>query len=211
MTPPVSAPTFDLREMVRARTRELHDQLEALPLAVSIVEERVTRAHYAALLRNLLPLHRALEAGLAQYRRLGDFVVEGTRAHLIEADLEFFGEASEPVHPVALEVAERTRELCQTEAGALGCAYVVVGSRMGGLVLERHLSRALELEREPGRGLDYHLSGARGFPQRWRGLCGALSSHITGPAEGMAFGKAAVAQMRAFYDLYSALGEELGL
>ena len=89
----------------------------------------------------------------------------------------------------------------------LGVIYVVGGSRMGGLVLVRHLAEGLGLP--PGPGLLYHLEGAEGFPRAWRGVCGRLDGALAGEGEVARFVGAARRTMEEFFGLYGALGREL--
>lgn len=208
MTPPVTATTP--RDSVRRRTRALHDRLEALPLAQAIVAERVEPAHYAALLEHLQPLHRALEAGLAAHPQLASLAAEAERSASLERDLALLPPSPIERHEVAQQVAAQIELLCQEPSGALAAAYVVVGSRMGGRVLVRHLARCLDVPQELGVGLDYHLEGHEGFPQRWRQICASLGEHVA-PHERESFALAGEVAMQCFYDLYQALGRELGL
>lgn len=193
---------------VRAHTQAIHQALEELPLSRAIVDERLTRAGYARLLTELLPLHRALERGLAAYPQLADLRAEAERSALIERDLERWGAGE--VSASGRAAGERYARLTETLIGALGAAYVVVGSRMGSRVLVRHLAPSLGVELEAGQGLDYHLEGAEGFPVRWRAICLGLDGLV--PSSQLeAFAEAGRLGMEAYYQLYAALGAELGL
>lgn len=123
---PAPAPRFESESLLarlRSATSARHATLDrALGPAVSR-----SRASYARFLASSFVAVTALEGAVE--RSLGD----GHRARrgaLIRTDLEALGVAIPPCGP--------TYEL-EDEAAAFGCAYVIEGSALGGVVLARNV------------------------------------------------------------------------
>jgi heme oxygenase len=163
---------------LRAETRALHEEAEAL---VTFVEAAPTPATYRAYLEQMLGFHEPVEALLRSHaglRAAGYDARERGRAHLAAADLRALG-LSEP----ALARLPRCAALpaLPTAGDALGCAYVVEGSTLGGPFLLRQLRPHLGyLEGQATAFLEGY--GAR-TAARWRELCALLAAAPTDSAD----------------------------
>ena len=121
---------MDLHDLLRERTRNAHARLDA---ALDFGKPGcVTRGRYGALLRATLGVVEVLEPAVDAWLgpRPGP-----ARLTCLHADLAALGEGRQQPLP-------RVR-LPGSEAEAYGCAYVLEGSTLGGLVLASIVSRAL--------------------------------------------------------------------
>jgi heme oxygenase len=113
---------LNLLSLLRERTRAQHARLDA---AIDFREHSITPERYGAFLRGVLAVVAPLEHALARWPVLP----EGSRAERVRADLAHLG------------IEEPTGRLLVPSPGALaeayGCAYVLEGSALGGLVLAR--------------------------------------------------------------------------
>jgi heme oxygenase len=145
---------FDGRTSVlaalRAATSEAHAELDSsLALAKSLTPER-----YARFLRASLAVVAPLEARIACW--LG-FPADGVfRTTALRADLSSLG--------AVLEESPATVPSINSLAEAMGAAYVVEGSALGGLVLARTVAKTLG-EEAPRRYLSLRGEDTAG---RWR-------------------------------------------
>jgi heme oxygenase len=121
---------LDLLPLLRQRTRDAHDRLDA---ALDFrTPGTVTLSRYAALLRATLGVVAPLELALAEWLPAPP---GRTRTSCLQADLYALGQAESHL-PVAVR-------LPRTLAEAYGCAYVVEGSSLGGLVVASLVTRDL--------------------------------------------------------------------
>jgi heme oxygenase (biliverdin-IX-beta and delta-forming) len=132
------APSF-LTEL-RAATRDSH---EALDERLVLQPGAVSLPRYAAFLRASLAVVEPVEARVAVWLGATDYV---TRAECLRADLASLGEPPHASHR-GIEVPA-----IASRAAAMGAAYVLEGSTLGGLFLARTLDRGLALE---GRSIRY--------------------------------------------------------
>lgn len=112
---------MELVALLRRRTRAHHARLDA---GIDFSRGDVTHARYAAFLRGILSVVTPLEPVLARW--LGG-ESGPSRAECLRADLASLG-VSAKVEDVAVRLPHNTAE-------AYGCAYVLEGSTLGGLVL----------------------------------------------------------------------------
>jgi heme oxygenase len=150
-------------EQLRAATRDVHESLETLPYARSVLDGSVPLDAYKSFLRAVYLVHVALEqlvesSGRADLRLL--FGVPGQRRSLLERDLADLAVDPNAVDPAALRallLTLRMRLAARREPEQLlGYMYVIEGSQLGGLVQQAALSRRPELQQG---GLAY-LRGA---------------------------------------------------
>jgi len=139
-----------LAETLRDATAGLHREAERSGVIHDLLTRRADRAAFATLLRNLLPVYEALEAGLERHREtplLGRLArPELYRSAALRADLAEFG-GNPPVLGEGLAYAARVAEAASGDgAGLLAFAYVrYMGDLSGGQILNRLLSRTLGL------------------------------------------------------------------
>ncbi|HEX2826945.1 MAG TPA: biliverdin-producing heme oxygenase [Burkholderiales bacterium] len=137
---------MNLLSLLRERTRAPHARLDA---ALDFAVSGLTPDRYAAFLRGVLAVVAPLENALARWPVLPD---GPPRAERVRSDLARLGieeRDADFLVPTPTELAE-----------AYGCAYVLEGSSLGGLVLARSVEENLGSDfptsylrlREPGTG-----------------------------------------------------------
>lgn len=126
----------ELLRQLKEGTHALHLEAEH---RVHILEPSATRDTYRQYLRKMLGFHAPLEealAGSAALQAAGFDSAARRKAPLLVKDLRALGEAGEGARCTRLpDVATLPR--------ALGCAYVLEGSTLGGQYLLRHLGAEL--------------------------------------------------------------------
>jgi heme oxygenase len=156
-----------IRELLRDGTRDHHARAEAcLPFLAPTLD----RAGYAAALAALLGFHAPLESALATapWSRVGLDWSRRRKTALLVTDLERLGWSGAAVAALPRTRVPRPRSL----ATALGCAYVVEGSTLGGQLLRRHVARTLGLGTDDGCAF-LSAYGADVGPM-WRAFVAAL-------------------------------------
>jgi heme oxygenase len=125
---------------LRAATRAEHAAIEA---AVPLVAAGVTLDAYRRYLSRFLGFYEPVEAALASAEgldaHLPDLPARSKRAHLTS---DLLALALAPAEIAGLPRCARAPAVASVPA-ALGCAYVLEGSTLGGLILARHLRGAL--------------------------------------------------------------------
>jgi heme oxygenase len=150
---PPAAAQQPLSRRLRERTAPLHRLAERAGVAPDMLHGRIARPVYALLLRNLLPVYRALEDALqarCDSPLLAPFATPALyRAAALESDLDALAGAawreSLAWLPAGRRYAQRVGE-CAGGDGArlLGHAYVrYLGDLSGGQLLGARLARAL--------------------------------------------------------------------
>lgn len=120
---------MNLLSLLRERTRSQHARLDA---AIDFHEYRITPARYGAFLRGVLAVVTPLEDALAEWPVTPD---GPSRTARLRSDLARLG------IPQAVDSARVRRP--RSLAEAYGCAYVLEGSALGGLVLARTVEESL--------------------------------------------------------------------
>jgi len=147
-----------LLEALRERTKALHALAERTGIVTEILHRRASVVGYALLLRNLLPVYRAMEQSLAAHGTspvVGPIVrPELYRTDAIVADLD----ALAKLHrfnelPQLPEAARYADAIGQAAEGAgvrlIAHAYTrYLGDLSGGQILKRLLERSLDLPGE---------------------------------------------------------------
>jgi heme oxygenase len=150
---------FELITLLREATKEEHAALE---YGMKINQPTVTREDYVAFLRASL-------AALAPFEAAGSVFTDSAvtdRTSRIRSDLEALD--ARPTHREA-----SARWMPTTTSEAVGCAYVIEGSTLGGLVLAKHLGDRLALEANQMRYLRLHGSETR---SRWTAFVDRLET-----------------------------------
>ncbi len=198
-----------LPDRLRSAIADAHTAIEATPMAVAMIDGTVTREAYGDWLVDMHHLHGALEDALADCPlAVGLFdPVEMTRSRLIDRDRAVF-----PTDPLAVPHESITRlaaEFAEWRAVApwklIAPLYVLEGSRMGSMVLVRHLSRAFGIAPQAGAGLDYHLDGIATRPQKWGQFRAKLATVPLTTEQQADVCAAAVAVMEGLHERYSAV------
>jgi heme oxygenase len=163
------APCIDAVAALRAATHALHEQLDhSLPLA----RPDAVLADYAVHLTVLRDWQRALAPWLSRA------IIDPTALALLEQDLR---DCPAQAHALAPPPVSGLTALRQADDGrdgfCWGIAYVVEGSRLGGLVLYQRLSR--QLAPHPLR----YLSQRGRTGTSWPDLLASLRSHLASAPE----------------------------
>ena len=160
--------------------RDLHTQIEQLPLAQAMANGTIGREEYGRLLSQLRYVHRALEAVLPERKEFESIYQPSmARASDLLTDLAALGllGAAQRVLPQTRVFAEEiSGPWARSPASLLGCLYVLEGSRMGSMVLAPRLAKALGVAMLPGQGLDYHIRELERRPMLWRQFKTALEA-----------------------------------
>jgi heme oxygenase len=194
-------PPPDIRAALRQATHQAHARLHAQPHFAALLRGTLSRPAYAALLLRLLGLHAPIEAGLARHAgsrwlAWAETTPDQTRAARLARDLRALGLDAAAI--VAAPMADALLPSLTHPAAALGCAWVVEGSALGGVVLARRLAAAPALA---GSGSFFQpAEGHAGDRQalRWRACCRALDECGAAPDRWVAMRDAAQATFDAF-------------
>lgn len=170
MTGAAPRPAASVVMELRAATSAAHAALSELVIPDEALLDRV---RYRWFLRRLWGFHRAVDRALP-VDPLPEVSGRPPRAELLAADLKSIGGWSEhlPEMPGLTEPERR--------AGALGIAYVVEGSALGGIQLLTLAQQRLHLTRH--RGASFFAAGADGVP-RWRHVKEELQRGLAEPSE----------------------------
>jgi heme oxygenase len=167
---------------LRDATGDLHTRAERSGFVADMLRGRAGRAGYALLLRNLLPVYRAIEDGLTrQTAVLRPFArPELYRARRIEADLmALCGQEWPSLLPAGARYAARAARAANGDGTLLiAHAYVrTLGDLSGGQMLGRLLARTLAL---PPEALNfYDFSAVADIPATkaaWRSALDAVAA-----------------------------------
>ncbi len=160
-------------QCLREDTKDLHTQAEKGPFQVALMSGRLPREGYAAMLGQMLLVHRALEAGLRRQRAkvsaIAKVVTEEQyqEPYLLE-DLAFFGVDAAAVRPTPATttlIGEIARAEREEPLALLGLHYVLEGSNNGNRFIARPLMKAYGLT--PPGGLRYMLPYGEKQPELW--------------------------------------------
>ncbi len=148
-----------LRESLREGTSGAHARLES---RMRVMDPDLDRAGYAALLAAMRGFYAPVEAALREIRsRVA--CPAGERTAWLDADLEALG-LSGPALPAC-----RALPPLAEPSDVFGCAYVLEGASLGGVLIERHLAA-----RWPGIARRFFVGHGAETGARWRAFLRAL-------------------------------------
>ena len=180
----------DLLQLVRAETRVHHQQLEAqLPF-----DETLSLQRYQELLAKFWGLFYPLETALTKVDLADSLEVrKRQRSPLLVRDLFATGLTSRQVSRLP-----RCAALPQLEntAQALGCMYVLEGSRLGGQYISKLVWERLGLTEKSG--CSFFSSDGADVGSMWRKFCGIVRESVLSPRERDEFVVAADSTFSAF-------------
>ena len=159
-------PSISLRDHLRSATGKAHETLEG---SLYLLRQPPDRDYFVRLLIRFHGFHRIWESAVA--RQLPDPVMPRRRLALIEQDLRALGinenaiRAIDPCAPAAC--------LGDNPDSALGSAYVLEGSTLGGRVITQHLSNASWC---PPGGLQYFNPYGDETGSNWQALLRHLAT-----------------------------------
>ena len=158
-----------MTERLKVETRELHEQIEGKNLARQIMDHTIVLETYKLLLlQNYLAYYHTeteIQKFLPSY--------QGKKHLQLEQDLEQFGMMEEI--PLKNGIFE-----CSSKAEALGAAYVVEGSALGGMVLARNIKKCSALTH-----VEHHFffNGDKDNLEDWKEFKEQLENHPFTPQE----------------------------
>lgn len=141
-----------LRTQIKEATRPLHERLDAHPLSERLLSPQVSLTDYVRFAKVNFGFLAPIEHALVQYLPLQSVHPFQPRAQDIIVDLQAIGV---PTNEIAQIPVMAEFDPVTSIGEAMGVAYVLEGSAMGGLVIAKHLSRTLQLS--PEHGLKFFL------------------------------------------------------
>lgn len=206
-------PVPSLADTLKERTREAHARAEKHPVQARMVKGEVTRAEYAAWLGQMLPVWRAVDAGLSALAARDARIAAMVRpyhahAERIAADLKFLGQCGgcHPPHTATARFVELVNRAAASGGPALvGVWYVLEGSANGGRFIAKALSRGLGIAGPEGlTSFDPHGERQRDYWQAWRA---GLDGQRFDGAEREAIVAAAAATFHAVWEVMEELSD----
>lgn len=138
---------------LREETRELHEKLEGNNLASRIIDHSISREEYEILLYQNLLAYAKVEDAIREFLPSEDIL----KSQRLRKDLKELG----------VEQANASWDIqfdCTNEAEAIGAAYVVEGSAMGGLMIGKEISNCEALKDLPPQ---HFFSGSKDAAKGW--------------------------------------------
>jgi heme oxygenase (biliverdin-IX-beta and delta-forming) len=123
-------------EKLREATRVLHEQVEEENLAGFIMDHTITPEQYKLLIYQNYVAYKETETKIKQF--LPDY--PANKHVLLQQDMELLN------LDVDLSTGDDISFQCQNTAEALGAAYVVEGSALGGMVIAKNLKQCGKLQ-----------------------------------------------------------------
>ena len=131
-------PSSLLRDRLRCATQKAHEVLEG---SLDLLHQPPEREYFVRLLVRFHGFHRIWDSAVA--RQLPDTVLPRPRVVLIEHDLRALGLNENAIRTICtLAPCAAATRLGDHPDTALGSAYVLEGSTLGGRVITEHLSEA---------------------------------------------------------------------
>jgi heme oxygenase len=146
-----------LRDATAIQHRKVEKDLDLL-------SPSFTREHYVALLKRFYGFHLPweLKVTAALETELPDFFEPRKKLQNLEADLRYFGSATEDLSSIVL--CNNLPPL-NSIGSVLGSVYVIEGSSLGGRILTRHFNEQLGIR--PDAGCRYFSGYGDGTGQMW--------------------------------------------
>ncbi|WP_227026743.1 biliverdin-producing heme oxygenase [Corallococcus soli] len=188
-----------LLQRLKTETRSHHERTEGV---VRLMDAHLTPGDYQRHLEDFYGLYVPLEARLAgPLSALGPALALGSRwkAPLLEEDLRALGHDA-----ASLARLPRASPLPSIPglAEALGCAYVLEGSTLGGQLILRHLARHFGSDARVGTFAFFRAYGEQVGPM-WRAF-GDVLTQASERAASEAFDAAVVQGARDTFDAFAA-------
>jgi heme oxygenase len=165
---------------LRARTRDMHGTLDALPMALALAAGEIERAGYLRALQATEAGFSAIEepARLALRGKARDFAAQWpARGALLHADIVALG-------GLPGVGGARAAHTPGGGAEALGLLYVLEGSLLGARVIWRRMNQSGAWQRlQPGRPLQFHALDQQRSVERWSCFLALLDDGLCEPAD----------------------------
>lgn len=142
-------------ESLRMATKSLHEDLEKKNIARRIIDNNISMEEYKLLLLQNFIAYRTAERAMRTYL---PEVEEISKHEKLEMDLKYF----DIDLPLLFDFEKEF--VCQNKIQALGTAYVVEGSALGGMLISKELKNCNELQGMPDQ---HFFSGDRKSAEGW--------------------------------------------
>lgn len=189
------------RARLRQATHKAHMKLHAAPGFHALLQGDITIEHYRALLLRLYGLHLPLDRRIARHAGNPwlDWRSDGTRSAAARLRQDLISLGDTPTTLDSVPSADATLPAMSSPAEALGCAWVLEGSALGGRVMARHL-QALFPSQASGQGF---FTTDPGQPARWASCCDAVE-HCSADEAGFTAMAATATQIFEAFDTWLA-------
>jgi heme oxygenase len=180
-------PAPGLADTLRTATRQAHDDVEALPFSLALLQQRLPRHAYVGQLVLYRDLWACLETCFqdpalpAPIRDL--WSADMVKTPLLDDDLEALGPVDVPADATCATVAlcRWVETLPKADPQALaGVLYVLEGSTMGGVFMSRFLAEQYGLQ---DRGFRYYFGHGMQTAERWREVRARIDALSPAPAD----------------------------
>jgi len=197
--PNASQATPTLRETLKRQTENAHRRLHEQRDFQALRAGRVTVPAYVGLLVRLLGLHAPIEELLAPFETSRELAwyrdPAASRAFRLRMDLRLLGYDAGSID--AVPRADALLPPLRTASAALGCAWVIEGSALGGKLLAPILRETLGIGSDSGGAF---LAPLPSQGERWRACCAAIEAQGVHPWRRAEIVAAAEATFAAFAD-----------
>lgn len=122
--------SFPLLDELRTKTHKLHSKLERESYFADLIKADLSCGQYVAALNSLNVFLAALEPAMEAHLTKRDYMYK-QRLWCVQSDLEALD------YPPVLDIPLRT----MTDTEAMGAAYVIEGSTLGGKILHKRLKK----------------------------------------------------------------------
>ncbi|MEK6702746.1 MAG: biliverdin-producing heme oxygenase [Planctomycetota bacterium] len=198
-----STPAVGLADTLKEQTKAAHAMAERHPIQSRMVKGESSREQYTAYLGQLLPVWKAIDAGLwvkaASDPRVASMVKPyHANAGRVAADLAFLGAKPGDVLPATQGFVDMVKS-ASNGVGIVGAWYVLEGSTNGGRYIAKALSRGLGITGPEGlTSFDPHGEQQR---ERWQAWRASLDAQTWTEAERAEIVNAATGTFEAIYEL----------
>ena len=163
--------TFMILQLLRDATHAQHQHLEN---RIDLLGRDWSLEFYRALLEKFYGFYAPLEPAIFTHPQWHEFnfVAESRRKICwLQNDLQFLGLSAAQIEALPLC---KYLPRADTFARAVGCAYVVEGSTLGGQIISRHLKTKLNL---PPRGCRFFTAYGEQTGKMWREFVALLNDY----------------------------------
>ncbi|MBD3583800.1 biliverdin-producing heme oxygenase [Flavobacterium selenitireducens] len=163
--------TVSFLEKLRSETAQAHTSLERVPVSGAILKTSVTNEQYAAYLRLMYDVVASLETDI--HPKIAMVVTDldqRQKAKDIEADLKQIG----------CEIPVRSKAVFEATGNvgfALGIAYVVEGSTLGGRVILKNIQAVLG--HDENSGASYFAGYGNKTGSMWKSFLSQMTQYVS--------------------------------
>lgn len=127
---------------LKQATAEAHRKLDSHPCLAQLMQRNLSLESYRQTLLKLYPAHAQLEVQVSSYWQANNYpYCPIPRTHLLQAELQNLGCRDTALDPQC-SITGALPTLTSLSA-AIGASYVLEGSRLGGMVLKRTITKRL--------------------------------------------------------------------